>query len=251
MPDLPAIAAATLIVMRDVPTGPPEIAMVERAQAMAFAGGALVFPGGRVDTADRTLAQRFGGDADDIAARIAAIRETIEEAGIAIGLSRPLDAPAIRALGSDVYGGVAIGDALDSRGVSIDPAALTPFARWLPKGVAHRIFDTSFYIARAPVDAPQARVDGGENVRLIWASAQAILDDADAGRCEIIFPTRRNLERLARFANVDAALVDAAACPVTTVTPWIEERGGDRFLCIPEGLGYPITAERLDAVRRA
>ena len=50
---------------------------------MAFAAGALVFPGGRIDEADRKLAERLNADA----ARIAAIRETVEETAIAVGLA--------------------------------------------------------------------------------------------------------------------------------------------------------------------
>ena len=68
-----AIPAATLIVVRDCAGGAPELLMVERAQGMAFAAGALVFPGGRIDDSDRSLADEFGMDA----AAVAAIRETV------------------------------------------------------------------------------------------------------------------------------------------------------------------------------
>ena len=73
--------------------------MVERAESMAFAGGALVFPGGRIDESDRVL----GGD-EISAGRVAAIRETIEETAIPVGLSPfpdealTLDAEALRTL---------------------------------------------------------------------------------------------------------------------------------------------------------
>lgn len=58
-PISPAIPAATLVIFRDRPSLAPELLMVERAGSMAFAGGALVFPGGRVDPADRTLAEQL------------------------------------------------------------------------------------------------------------------------------------------------------------------------------------------------
>ena len=51
-----AIPAATLILVRDSTDGAAELLMVERAEGMAFAAGALVFPGGRIDAADRDLA---------------------------------------------------------------------------------------------------------------------------------------------------------------------------------------------------
>src|ERR1044072_2219539 len=63
-----AIPAATVIVMREVAEGPPELLMVERAAAMRFAGGALVFPGGRIDPGDYVLAGRAAPELEDGAA---------------------------------------------------------------------------------------------------------------------------------------------------------------------------------------
>src|SRR3546814_4143857 len=82
MSDLPdPIPAATLVLMRPAKAGPPELLMMERVQSMAFADGALVFPGGRIDPEDRALAQAIGGGVDQAAARVAAIRETIARSG--------------------------------------------------------------------------------------------------------------------------------------------------------------------------
>jgi hypothetical protein len=67
----------------------------------------------------------------------------------------------------------------------------------------------------------------------------------------IIFPTRRNLERLARFGSFADAAADAQAHPPRIVTPWIERRDGADHLCIPDDLGYPVTSERLDRAIRA
>jgi hypothetical protein len=113
-----------------------------------------------------------------------------------------------------------------------------------------RRYDTRFYLAALPADAPAPQVDGTENVRLCWSSAQAMLDDADAGRQSLIFPTRRNLERLALFPSHAAAVAQARAFPVRLVVPWFELRDGEEYLCIPDDLGYPVTAERRDRVQR-
>lgn len=211
MSDSEAIPAATLVVIRDADAGPPELLMVERPRTMAFAGGAMVFPGGRIDPADWT-----GADTLEQAAARAAVRETAEETGLEV----PLD-------------------------------SLVPFARWRPDNVRHRRFDTFFFIAAAPTNAGPLRPQPGECERALWISAAAMLDDIAAGRARAIFPTIRNLERLSQFGSYAEAREHALRHPVETISPWIEERRGERFLVIPDHLGYPVTAERLDRALRA
>ncbi len=240
------IPAATLVIFRDA-SGPPELLMVERAKAMAFAGGAMVFPGGRIDPEDDALAEFHPGHSD-ASARIAAIRETVEEAGLAVGLT-PTPSPVTLAdLRRKLHDGAPFGRALHEAGLALDLAQLTPFARWLPAHQHMRIFDTLFFLARAPEG--EATVDETENVRLTWTTAQGLLDEADAGRAAIIYPTRRNLERLARFATFDEAVADAHAHPIRPVTPFVESRGGVDHLCIPDDLGYPITSEPMTGALR-
>lgn len=247
MADEEAIPAATVIVMREVADGPPELLMVERAAAMRFAGGALVFPGGRVDPGDHALAATMGGDPDDMAARIAAIRETLEEAGVAVGLD--LDRRAIPDLARAVYAGDPLGALIEAAGGMLRPEQLIPFTRWLPRGVHHKVFDTRFYLARAPGGAEPV-VDGSENVRVFWMSARDVLAEADAGRAHIIFPTRRNLERLALLGSWADAVAHAEAYEPRMITPWIERHeAGDR-LCIPDDLGYPVTWQALGEAMR-
>ena len=244
------IPAATLVVMRDRADAPPEILMVERAKAMVFAGGALVFPGGRIDPGDLALAAELGGDREDMPARIAAIRETIEEAGIPVGLVPVPDPATLAALRRGLHDGETLGVLLDRHGLTLDLDALTWFARWLPAHAHMRIFDTRFYLARAPESAASATVDATENVRLFWASAAQVLADCDAGRATVIFPTRRNLERLAQYASFDEAVASARAYPPRTITPWSEERDGVPHLCIPDDLGYPVSSEVLHSAMR-
>lgn len=246
--------AATVVIARDRQGGPPELLMVERASSMAFAAGALVFPGGAVDAADHDLAGRLdhGLEPDEAAARIAAIRETIEEAGLGIGLTGVVDAAAVLRLRDGLHDGRALGDMLERLGLGVALDALTPFARWHPAPFeqARRVFDTRFYIACAP-EGQMASVDTTENVRLCWSSAADTLAKAAAGEVQLVFPTRRNLERLALHGSHAALVADARAHPVEKVRPWKEERDGELHLCIPDHLGYPVTAEPMRQVRRA
>lgn len=248
MPD--AIPAATVVIFRELEDGPPQLLMVERAKAMAFAGGALVFPGGRLDPGDAALAATLADAPEDAAARIAAIRETIEETGLPLGLDPLPDASGVAALRRGLEDGAPFARLLGEAGVTLDLDALIPFARWCPAHEHARIFDTMFYVACLPQGAPTASVDATENVRLFWASAEAVLGEADAGAARIIFPTRRNLERLARFGSFAEAAAEAARVPVRTITPWIEERADGRYVCIDDDLGYPVTAERFDRAMR-
>ena len=86
--------SASLVIGRDGAVG-WEIFMARRHNDTAFAGGALVFPGGALEAGDETGAVGEAGAGDETAAvgeagavdwlhahRLAAIRETFEEVGI-------------------------------------------------------------------------------------------------------------------------------------------------------------------------
>ena len=75
--EAPAIPAATVVVLRDGPSG-PESLMLRKNSRLAF-GGMWVFPGGRIDDADHD-----GTDDLIAAARNAAAREAQEEAAIVL-----------------------------------------------------------------------------------------------------------------------------------------------------------------------
>ena len=251
MTDLPdPIPAATLILMRRSAQGAPKLLVMERTKSMAFAAGALVFPGGRIDPDDHLLAVRIGGGDEHAAAKIAAIRETIEETGVAPALGSGLDAAVVSQLRQELEEGAPFSALVDAFDLALDLGALTPFARWCPTFREARRFDAMFFIAEAPTDATETKAAEAEAVRMLWASAREVLDEADSGRARIIFPTRRNLERLARFGSIEEARADAHRYPVRKIVPWIEERDGEGWLCIPDDAGYPVTAELLETARR-
>ena len=250
----PEIPAATLVVFRHGPAGgPPELLMVVRSRSMAFAGGMAVFPGGRVDTEDRELAKTIAGnlDPDEAAHRIAAIRETIEETGLAPGLRERVDGKSARALRAALNRKGSLAPVLADHGYTLDLAVLVPFARWCPRGItSHRIFDTRFYLADLGTGDVEIAVDETENTRLFWIGAREALALADKGELSLIFPTRRNLERLAQFASFAEAKAHAEATPVRLIVPQITERNGQQALTIPDDLGYPVTHELLDEAMR-
>lgn len=254
MPPL-AVPAATLVVFRRDPAGgPAQLLLVERSTALNFAGGAVVFPGGRVDEADRDLASALGAgneaEREELAARIAAIRETLEETGLAIGLAERVTADVARAARALLLREGALAPVLARFGWTLAPETLTAFARWRPMHRHRRVFDTRFYLADLGTGAVKLAVDETENTRLFWASAAEALRMADDGRIRVIFPTRRNLERLARFGDFAAARLHADGIPVRMISPYVEQRDGAEWLCIPDDCGYPVTAQRLDTAER-
>jgi 8-oxo-dGTP pyrophosphatase MutT (NUDIX family) len=245
MQSSPAIPAATLVTVRERPGSRPALLMVERSEGMAFAGGALVFPGGRIDDRDRAMAEGEQG-----AAKVAAIRETIEETAIPVALS-PL--PGVD-LAIELQRGLLADEPFDSllerHGLSLELDRLTALARWVPRFHATRRFDTLFFIARAPAGDWQPQVVEGECSGALWISATDALERERAGEARLIFPTRRNLERLALHSSFEAMRADAQAHPIEPISPWVEEIGGENFITIPEGIGYPVTRERLDGLWR-
>ena len=245
------IPAATLIVMRPG-GGDPHILVVERAAGMAFAGGAVVFPGGRIDPADEALAAALGRPAD--AARVTAIRETIEESGVLAGVraaSGAVDEGLGRQLQDGLIAGKAFGALLDAHGLDLDLDALTPFTRWMPAFKQARRFDTQFFLVAALPGQWAPRAQPGECQSAEWASASALLDRIATGSEHAIFPTKRNLERLARFASIEEARADAFRHAGDVIIPWVEQRGGEPHVCIPENRGYPVTSEPLTSAVRA
>jgi 8-oxo-dGTP pyrophosphatase MutT (NUDIX family) len=241
-----AIPAATLIVVRETRAGPPELLMVERAEGMAFAAGAWVFPGGRIDKADEQLALQHGIDG----AAVAAVRETIEETAVAVGLSPVPDAGATAILQRNLARDDSFAELLAANGLKIHADALIPFARWVPKFHAVRRFDTLFFIASCPPGEWQPRVIEGECAGAAWATAADVLEREQRGEARLIFPTRRTLERLAQHHSFEEIRADALTHPIEPVTPWVEERDGEKFITIPDHLGFPVSQERLDGLWR-
>ncbi|HEV3227567.1 MAG TPA: hypothetical protein VGZ52_12055 [Acidimicrobiales bacterium] len=217
---MPVRDGATVALLRDSERG-LEVYMLKRSSAAVFSPRAHVFPGGRVDDADRdaTACEWCAplSAASDVpgAFYVAALREAFEEAGLLLAYDRSgsvirLDDPgtserfglhrkAIHA------GELGIGSLCREEGLTLAVDLLVPFAHWItPKGPPRR-FDTRFFAARAP-EWQHATHDGAETTEGLWTRPTDLLSAFAAGSVELITPTRHSLERFADFGAVDDAL---------------------------------------------
>ena len=103
---LEPLPSATVVVLRDAAAG-LEVLLLDRVPSADGKPGPSVFPGGRVDPADRE-----GGAEGDAALRRAAVREAREEAGLELAAE-----------------------------------GLLPISRWITPELSPRRFDTWFYLA--------------------------------------------------------------------------------------------------------
>ena len=176
------IPAATVVIFRHAPDGgAPQILMQVRSRSLAFAGGMAVFPGGGVDPSDYDLAREAGYvDIDEAAHQIAAIRETLEETGLALGLRGTIDAQSAAEARAILLEEKSLLAVLERMGWSIALNDLVPFARWFPKNERlPRIFDTRFYIADLGTGAVDIAVDAQENTVTL---ADPLLPEVQPGR---------------------------------------------------------------------
>lgn len=242
-----AIPAATVILVRERDGNAPEILMVERAAGMAFAGGAWVFPGGRIDDADRHLGERHGPDGP---ARIAAVREALEETAIPAGLAPVPSHELCAELQRELLAGAGLAPLIDRHGLNLALEDLVPLARWLPRFHATRRFDTLFYVARAPDGDWEPNVLEHECTGAHWTTAADVLERDRRGALQLIFPTRRTLERLAQHSSFDAIVADARSHAIEPISPWVAEIDGERFITIPENIGFPVVREKIEGLWR-
>ncbi len=257
------IPAATILLLRDEPDF--EVLMIERHADIGFAGGALVFPGGRMETSDG--AQEWAGLCDgydqtppeERAPRVAAIREAFEEAGI-LYARKAGEAALISGAYAEELGvhraAIENDDTLfrkliEGEGLRLACDALYLFARWMPPArvVHHRRYDTWFFAAKA-APGQRALEDGNEATEAIWLTPQAALAARDEGTRKMIFPTSRNVELLTVRETVDETLQFAARRKIEKIEPTIVEEDGEAYLAIPDDQGYPITRERITTAMR-
>ncbi len=264
-PDRPPVEprpAATLILLRESPqTGGAgergdalEVLVMQRSLKSSFMGGAVVFPGGRVEPDDAGWpddAVASGGaigpwwDAEGRAARVAACREALEEVGVVPLTGEPVGPEELERLRRAAAGGaIELRQALAASRRRIDLEGLVPFARWVTPAAEPKRFDARFFVAKAPRDQI-AISDQHEAIRVAWETPAALLHRFDAGEITLFPPTHRTLALL-RAAGSVARVLDAAtlAC-LDVICPRFALDEGVPVLALPGDPLHELAATRV------
>ncbi len=219
--------AATVVLMRDTGSG-VEVFMLKRPGGGDFPD-LHVFPGGKVDDQDllddqvrgctEAAANRLLGlQAGGLRYWVTAIRECFEECGVLLArrggefvtLSGAEEVDRFdgyrQAL---IEGSMTMADLCQAESLVLAADCLLYHSHWLTPESAPRRFDTRFFVARMPVaqdTAAHTEETAGEH----WVSPEAALDEAAAGRWQMISPTTTTLSTLRPFATVQAAFAAVA-----------------------------------------
>jgi 8-oxo-dGTP pyrophosphatase MutT (NUDIX family) len=182
--------AASLIGVRDGSDG-PEVLVIERTLDHRFLPGYVAFPGGAVDPADASLAQRWFGEATE-ASRAAAIRELAEEVGLAVVREAVVAEDRDRPLGP-------IHD-------SPPPVErLREVARWIAPAEVPVRFDARYYAVRME-GAADPTPDGAEAARAWWASPRSLMSAWESEQVLFYWPTHFTMSALADCRNAEQIL---------------------------------------------
>jgi 8-oxo-dGTP pyrophosphatase MutT (NUDIX family) len=267
---LPVRDAATVMVLRDAPSG-LEVLMIQRTRRAVFAGGAHVFPGGALDPEDVAAASAAlcrGLDDEEASARlrltsgglaffVAAVRECFEEAGIL--LAERLDGGAVPAEGEPgrrlaahrralIAGTTTLARVCAAESLQLATDRMEYFSHWITPFGAPRRFDTRFFVAEAPV-GQQAVHDQGETIAARWIRPADALALHEEGTFDLLLPTLENLTALARFPTAAAVLAGAreatgaAGGGVRAMIPRVRMEDGVVRVFLPGDPGYEEASE--------
>lgn len=261
----PAKPAATVILLRDSVHDPArdgnggiEVWLLRRVRAMAFAAGASVFPGGRVDAADGSdevawagadparTAERFGCALSEArASTVAAIRETFEETGVL--LTRPphdvvsdADAGLLAERRRQVEAHErAFTALLDELGLAVDADLIRPWAHWITPPAEPRRYDTFFYVAAMPTGAT-AHAETSEAIEAGWISPAEALAEHARGERPMLPPTVVALRELAEFRSVGAVLAASLERSLAVIEPEFVTLDDRLQIRLPDGQLFPV-----------
>jgi len=240
--------ASTVILLRDT-AGGPEVYLLRRQRSMAFAAGMTVFPGGRVDATDATIADswsgpspawfaaRLGCSADTAAAYVAAaVRETFEESGVLLA------GPSSSSVVSDTTGedweadrialetrALGFAEFLHRRRLVLRADLLGPWAHWITPEFEPKRYDTSFFVAALPAGQVTRDVTS-ESDQVAWMRPADAVTAVESGQLLMLRPTYVCCRELTPYDDAAAILAAAGDREIRTIMPTVRVDGDDAYL---------------------
>ena len=181
--------AASVIAARDGEGG-LEVLVLERSAGSRFLPGYVAFPGGAADRDDASLAERWFGSAAE-AARACAVRELLEEVGLALTAD---------GLGSADRHSLDVVEAAPPR-----PDQLRRIAHWIAPADIPVRFDAEYFAVAAPAGV-DPHPDGSEIAHAWWASPSELLSEWENGRRKLYWPTLFTMLSIGDCRTVDELL---------------------------------------------
>ena len=185
--------AATILLARNTSEG-IEILLLKRNKALKFAAGLWVFPGGKIEVDEIET----GRDAVE-AAKLAAVRETKEEAN-----------------------------------VDIDIDSLLFFTHWTTPVVEPRRYATWFFFADVSGQDLTVEIDDSEIKKHLWINPQIALDKVQAGELAMMPPTYISLQRIRKCKTVTEATQLLSEIEPIYILPVLQLKDG-KMVCMYEG----------------
>jgi 8-oxo-dGTP pyrophosphatase MutT (NUDIX family) len=221
--------AATVILTREQ-AGTLEVYLMKRSPKSGFMAGNFVFPGGTVDGHDQhfklfnnccdmtpdEITLRFGPDlthAQALTYGVAAVRETLEEAGIFLADSHGSSIADLDRINSLRLAANLNPDwfvkLVENEQWCLSLSALYRWSHWITPVLMKRRFDTRFFLAEMPA-GQFCRPDDRETVQGLWLSPRQGLVGNLAGDVPLSPPTLVTLHELSKYRTL-ADLQTAAA----------------------------------------
>jgi 8-oxo-dGTP pyrophosphatase MutT (NUDIX family) len=263
--------SATVILLRDRPGGPYELFLMRRHRDQTFMGGASVFPGGRLDDADKApaLAACTGGLSAADARRLlqepdlpeptafglflAAIRETFEEAGVLLArdasgrlvdLTDPERATRLAAYRLELHEArLTLSELAGRERIRYAPDLLIPYSHWITPAIEPRRFDTRFFLARLP-EGQAAIHDRMELTESHWMTPALALAEHGAGRIVLMPPTLKTIEELQAFSRTRELFAAARSRQIGTILPEAFRTADSFGVRLPNDAEYTLDAFR-------
>jgi 8-oxo-dGTP pyrophosphatase MutT (NUDIX family) len=240
--------ASTVILLRDAEQG-PQVYLLRRTASMAFAAGMTVFPGGRVDPGDASVADAWVGPAPaEFAARMgcpeqvavafvaAAVRETFEESGVLLA------GPSADSIVADTSGddweaerialegrSLSFADFLHGHRLVLRADLLGVWAHWITPEFEPRRYDTRFFVAALPA-GQKTRDVSGESDEVTWLGPREAVEQVDAGEMAMLPPTYVSCSEIATYRTVQQVLAASREREIRTILPRTRIEGDTVYL---------------------